>query len=81
VSHFSTHVPPIQLYFELEVILFRFLRAEIILNDTFSSFAFGKYLLGTLTSYLHGSVVVSVFATGPKGREFEPGQGDGFYGR
>jgi hypothetical protein len=25
-----------------------------------------------------GSVVVSVLATGPKGRGFEPGQGDGF---
>jgi hypothetical protein len=25
-----------------------------------------------------GGVVVSVLETGPKGREFEPGQGDGF---
>jgi hypothetical protein len=25
-----------------------------------------------------GGVVVSVLATGPKGREFEPGQGNGF---
>jgi hypothetical protein len=25
-----------------------------------------------------GGVVVSVLATGPKGRRFEPGQGDGF---
>jgi hypothetical protein len=24
-------------------------------------------------------VVVSMFATGPKGRGFEPGQGDGFF--
>jgi hypothetical protein len=25
-----------------------------------------------------GGVVISVLATGPKGRSFEPGQGDGF---
>jgi hypothetical protein len=32
----------------------------------------------SLNSSRLGGVVVSVLATGPKGRGFEPGQGDGF---
>jgi hypothetical protein len=42
--------------------------ANIILNTGFESFHLCRL----------GGVVVSVLVTGPKGRGFEPGQGDGF---
>jgi hypothetical protein len=37
-----------------------------------------KQNLPTRSKCRFGGVVVSVLATGPKGCEFEPGQGDGF---
>jgi hypothetical protein len=36
------------------------------------------YTLHYMSLHRLGGVVVSVPATGPKGRGFEPGQGDGF---
>jgi len=36
------------------------------------------FLMLSNFAYRLGGVVVSVLATGPKGCEFEPGQGDGF---
>jgi hypothetical protein len=39
---------------------------------------FAKYLTVSQDSRRLGGVLVSMRATGPKGRVFEPGQGDGF---
>jgi hypothetical protein len=38
----------------------------------------GMYLLSNVSSCRLGGVVISVLATGPKGREFKPGRGDRF---